>query len=352
VSYTWDYLQANPKEAKRLLGISYEQLTQLIEQGKRLQEQKQAELESQKVRLIRQSGVFPVKLSIEDPMILTLIYLRQGLNFQVLGLLFKVSDSTVNNIFHYWKTLFRKALPFSLLEQEKNSGKNEKILKESLREYELIVDSSEQVRERLMDREEQKLFSSGKKSNHTIKNQFIVLPNGEEIIDVVVGRREPMSDINLWREHKKEFHSKQKFSGDKAYKREGQIKTPYKKPKKPELTDERKQENKEFSSQRIFVEHLIRLVRIFRVAPERFQLHLSKYNSVILTICSLVRLRKGGLVLKVLKSAEAEGEIEVIKQHYFSSLVIATSSIPGSTVELGRSSLMEDSLRNLVPEVA
>jgi hypothetical protein len=48
-----DYLQTNPKEAKRLLGITYEQLTQLVEQGKIFDEKQQAELASRKVRLIR-----------------------------------------------------------------------------------------------------------------------------------------------------------------------------------------------------------------------------------------------------------------------------------------------------------
>lgn len=304
------------------------------------------------MRLIRQGGGSPVKLSVEDQIILTLIYLRQGLTFQMLGLLFQVSESTANTIFHYWQAVFREALPSSLLEQVKKSGESEEILKESLREYELIVDSSEQVRERPTDREEQKSFYSGKKSNHTLKNQFIVLPNGEELVDVVVGRRGPMSDINLWRERKKEFHSQQKFAGDKAYKGEAQIRTPHKKPRKQELTNEEKQENKELSSPRIFVEHLIRLVKIFRVAQERFRLHLSKYKSVILTICGLVRLRKGALVIKIVKSAQDGREIEVIKQHYFSSLLTATSFTSDSTVELGRSFPMEDSWGNLVPEVA
>jgi hypothetical protein len=46
-------LPTNPKEAKRLLGITYEQLTQLVEQGKIFDEKQQAELASRKVRLIR-----------------------------------------------------------------------------------------------------------------------------------------------------------------------------------------------------------------------------------------------------------------------------------------------------------
>ncbi|NEO34455.1 MAG: IS5/IS1182 family transposase, partial [Symploca sp. SIO3C6] len=38
MSYTWEYLQRNQKQAKRLVGISYEQLIQLIEQAKLLHE--------------------------------------------------------------------------------------------------------------------------------------------------------------------------------------------------------------------------------------------------------------------------------------------------------------------------
>lgn len=88
MSYTWNSLQANPKEAKRLVGISYEQLIQLIEQGRLLHEEKQSEIESQKIRLIRQGRGLQAKLSLEDQIILTLIYLRQGLTFQMLGLLY------------------------------------------------------------------------------------------------------------------------------------------------------------------------------------------------------------------------------------------------------------------------
>lgn len=35
-NYTWQYIQKHPKETKRLLGINYEQLEQIIEKGKLL----------------------------------------------------------------------------------------------------------------------------------------------------------------------------------------------------------------------------------------------------------------------------------------------------------------------------
>jgi len=38
-----------------------------------------------------------------------------------------------------------------------------------------------------------------RKKNHTFKNQFIVTPNGREIVDIIVGKPGPTSDINIWR---------------------------------------------------------------------------------------------------------------------------------------------------------
>ena len=102
----------------------------------------------------------------------------------------------------------------------------------------------------------------------------------------------------MFRESRKGFGSNQKFNGDKAYQGEELTKTPHKKPKKQELTLEQKARNKELASERIFVEHLIRLVKIFRVAQERFRLNSSKYEQIIMTICGLVRLRTGTFILQ------------------------------------------------------
>lgn len=164
-------------------------------------------------------------------------------------------------------------------------------------EYELTVDSYEQVRERPIDNEEQEKYFSGKKSHHTFKSQMIVLPNGQDIVDVVAGEPGPKSDITLFRENRDRFDPKQKFKGDLAYIGEDLIETPIKKPKNKELTIEQKEENKKFSSKRIFVEHRIRSVKIFRVVQERFRLNSKKYEQVILTICGLVRLRIKALIL-------------------------------------------------------
>jgi hypothetical protein len=104
-----------------------------------------------------------------------------------------------------------------------------------------------------------------------------------------------------------EFASNQKFKGDKAYQGEDFITTPIKKPRNRELTTEQKEQNKVFSASRIFVEHRIRSVKIFRVIQERFRLNYQKYEQVVLAICGLVRLRIRALILPGEISAMSSG---------------------------------------------
>ena len=127
------------------------------------------------------------------------------------------------------------------------------------------------------------------------------LPNGEDIVDVIVGFLGKTSDINLFRGVRNKFAPAQKFLGDKAYKGEDAIVTPHKKTKKSEITEPQKQENKELSS-RIGVEHLIGRIKIFRVASERFRLARNKYNQIIMSVCGLVRFRMNRLFLLALNS--------------------------------------------------
>lgn len=294
-----NHIEDNPKQTQRLIGLEYEQLQQLIENAERLHHEKQATLESKKVRIIAGGGGRKPKLSVAKQIILTLVYLRHMTTFQLLGIQFGVSESTANDIFNYWLPILRELLPSSLIEQVKKNESDYEVVKEILTEYELIVDSYEQVRERPGDNEEQEKYFSGKKSNHTFKSQIIIMPDGRDIVDVVAGEPGPKSDITIFREYRSEFDPQQRFKGDKAYLGEDLITTPIKKPKNRELTTEQKEQNKAFSAKRIFVEHRIRSVKIFRVVQDRFRLNPKKYEQVILTICGLVRLRIRALILPV-----------------------------------------------------
>lgn len=290
-------IEKNPKEIKRLLGIDQEPLRQLVAQAELIHSQKQEEIEKNKLRVNKKGGGKKPKLSPQEQILLTLVYLRHSPTFQLLGIQFGVSETTANDIFHYWLPIISEALPPSWLEQVKKFEGDYEWLQELLSEVQLIVDTSEQARERPRDYQEQKEFYSGKKKNHTRKNQLIVLPEGKDIVDILPGVPGPKSDINLLRERFRQFAPEQKFGGDKAYQGESQVMTPRKKPKAGQLTDEQKQQNRELSQKRIFVEHVIRLLKIFNVARERFRLADLNYKPVILAICGLIRLRIKALIL-------------------------------------------------------
>ena len=290
-------IESHPHESKRLIGIEYEHFLALVELAEKRHLEKQAFSEKNKIRLVAKGGGRRLDMSVKQGICLCLIYLRQKPIFEILGLLFDVSKTKANDTFNYWIEILREILPASQIEEVSKSEEKYQKLRQSLLEYELIVDSAEQPIERPVDYQEQKKYYSGKKKMHTLKNQFIVLPNGEDIVDVIVGKLGKTSDINLFRASRDKFDPKQKFLGDKAYKGDTAIATPHKKTKKAEITELQKQENKELSSRRIGVEHLIGRIKIFKVASDRFCLAHNKYNRIIMSVCGLVRFRMNQVFL-------------------------------------------------------
>ncbi len=215
--------------------------------------------------------------------------------FEILGLHFGISKTSANDIFHSWLEILREILPASLFEQVKNEVSDDEIVQEILPEFELLVDSTEQPRQRPREYKEQKKFYSGKKKKHTLKNKLIILL-AEDIVDVIVGLPGSASDINLLGEQQKKLVTTQKFKADKGYIGEDNVATPYKKPKN-RVSEIQKQENKLFSSGRIIREQMIRLVKVFQIAAQRFRLRPQIYQRIRSIVCGLVRFGIGALVL-------------------------------------------------------
>jgi len=164
-----------------------------------------------------------------------LLYLRHYPSFQLLGIMFQISESSAHNIINYWQSLLGDNLPASLLEQLKKYQEEMEKVKEELIEYELLVDSTEQPIERPSEQDIQKQYYSGKQKRHTLKSQVISLPESLEIIDVLIGEKGSRSDISMLRQRLNKFDKNQGFLGDKAYAGESQVVIPKKKPKKGEV---------------------------------------------------------------------------------------------------------------------
>ena len=292
-----DYIQKYPLRTKQILGISYEQFQLLLKAAAEEHLRIKKENDKQKVRINSPGGGRKELLSTSSQICLCLFYLRQIPTFEILGMLFSVSKSEAHATFHYWRKIFREILPSSLLEQVGNQEGDLIIVQEILTNFKLLVDSVEQPIDRPSDNEEQKKFFSGKKKQHTLKSQVVGLPGAKDIVDIEVGFPGPTADINLFRQQQTKFDEQQKFEGDKGYQGGNNITTPHKKKRKQQLSHQQKEENKVLSSKRIFVEHLIRIIKIFQIASQRFRLNSDVYNEIFLIVCGLVRLRIDALVL-------------------------------------------------------
>ncbi|KAM3095294.1 transposase family protein [Phormidesmis sp. 146-35] len=228
-------------------------------------------------------------------MALCLFHLRHDPTFGVLGMIFEVSQGQANQAFHQGLRWIRQVLPASLYEQFGHDPELWAWVQELLQDEVLLADSTEQARERPSDSQVQETYYSGKKKQHTQKTQVSGTSDGREIVDVIPAVPGLTSDISLLRRQQQKFDSRQQLMGDKAYQGAEHTTTPHKKPKHRELSDTQQQENRVSSAQRIFIEHLIRRLKIFRILTNQFRLESRVYSVVVLAICGLVRLRLGNL---------------------------------------------------------
>jgi Helix-turn-helix of DDE superfamily endonuclease len=135
-----EYLEHHPEQAQRVIGITWEQFQELVTHAERLHQQKQ----QARPRLIKSGGGRRRKLSVQQEILLTLVYLHQYPTFQILGIQFDVGESTAHDIFHYWVNILGETLPASLIEQFKKKESEWCWIEEELTKLELIVDSYQQ----------------------------------------------------------------------------------------------------------------------------------------------------------------------------------------------------------------
>jgi hypothetical protein len=115
-------IESHPQEAKRLIGIDYEQFLVLVDLAEQRHLEKLAEIEKSKVRIIAPGGGRKPEISPKQGVCLCLVYLRQKPIFEILGLLFDISKTKANDTFNYWVEILREVLPASQMEEASKSS--------------------------------------------------------------------------------------------------------------------------------------------------------------------------------------------------------------------------------------
>lgn len=289
-------VNARPQKGRRMIGLGAVALWELWQRISELERAAQQQRDIAPGRQRQSGGGRKKEAQVLCRLLVALLYLRQHWTMQALGETIGCAESTVWNYIHEMLPYIRSQLPASLLEQwQQECDSVERAELEGwlaqLPEGALLVDSWEQPIPRPQDNDEQEAYYSGKKKEHTRKNQLISLPNGTDIVDVVIGEKGPRSDSKLFEQTQAELPEELEFLGDKAYVGKRNTTTPIKKPRDGELTQEQKAFNRQVSQKRVYVEHLIRVLKIFRIAKEEFRMRSRMYELVIGCVCGLVRLR-------------------------------------------------------------
>ena len=106
-----EYIDSHRRETKRIIGITYEQFINLVNNAIIIETAKKNVNALDKPTIISPAGGRKKKLTPTEEIILTLYYLHNIPTFQLLGINFNISESTAHKIFHYWLDILRKLLP-------------------------------------------------------------------------------------------------------------------------------------------------------------------------------------------------------------------------------------------------
>ncbi len=160
-----------------------------------------------------------------------------------------------------------------------------------------FIDSTEQQIPRPIDKNKRKIYYSGKKKRHTVKNQIMVNNRGYILhkIGYKKGRRH---DYDVYKKNHPITPKEVVNVVDLGYLGiekdypEQLSELPHKKNRnQPEVSQEEKEYNKIHSKKRIIVEHTISRLKKYRIMSDIFRNKLRKYNKVLDIVAGLVNYR-------------------------------------------------------------
>lgn len=253
-------LSRSPEVFRRLVGIPPEQFFSLSEKIRPLYEQAEEKrlhrLQPKRIRALKVDKQY--KLSLEDRLLMLLMYYRLYVTHAFLGFLFGIDDSNVGRNMNPLQSMLAQF--FKIPERKVELEADEIAL--------LFLDGTEQKINRPQGTEQKKWYS-GKKKNHMIKHQVIVNQKG---------RIKAVGKSAYGKTHDKKDYEEGRFVIPQGISKKADLgyvgtswQTPIKKPRKGFLSEEEKECNRAHSKERIRVEHVFGKMKIFKILAERFR---------------------------------------------------------------------------------
>jgi len=227
----------------------------------------------------------------EDKLFFILFYLRHYPTQEVLAFLFGFSQGQASHWIHRLTPLLRQALgDEGALPARSAEGLGG--LLGACPDLAFVIDGTDRPIRRPKDKGARRKDYSGKKKRHTRKNIVVADKATGEILGL--GATQPGS------RHDKACADEEGFAfpegstlfqdtGFQGYAPEGaRVEQPTKKPRGKELSPEQKEQNRQISGQRVFVEHSIGGVKIFHIASAIFRNIKEGFCDLVMeTVCGL-----------------------------------------------------------------
>lgn len=198
-------LRRKPKHLYNFTGLTVEQFDALCLAIQ--DELSSGQLRHSKTRQRAWGGGRKASLSVEDQVLVILMYYRLYLSQILLGYLFNLDDSNVSRLITKLRPILIDVLPVPVEEKAlfavaKSSRKRISSLEELLEKHpefeEVLVDATEQEIQKPKDKQKRKDKYSGKKKRHTAKTQ-ITTTTTKLVLHLTRSVPGKLSDINLLR---------------------------------------------------------------------------------------------------------------------------------------------------------
>jgi hypothetical protein len=289
----YDYLSQHPNVFQKCTGLTVTMFDDLVDDVLPLYMEAEQQRLNRRQRQRAIGAGHPFELEVRDQLLLTVIWLRLYPLHEVLGYLFRVSDSTVSR-------LIERVLP--ILEQSGRDGmrlpdpgkKRRRQLPDLLRdipELTVLVDSFEQRVQRPPNDDS---HYSGKKKQNTLKSQIAVDGDTGRIVDVSDSVPGPTADIKLLEQSGllERLPDEVGVGGDLAYLKLAKLRqhgfSPPRKPRGQDRPPEDVIYNRAFSQFRIIIEQTIGQVRRFQSVTATDRNHRRQHGMRVAAVAGLV----------------------------------------------------------------
>jgi len=309
---TYNKLQRKPKHFQSFTGVTVAQFGEILNALRPIYGEIEKERLERPDRKRKIGGGRKFTLSLEDRLLVTLMYFRLYTSYTLLGYLFNLDGSNLGReINHRMLPALLNVLPVPMQDEllsghdelpQLGGGKRIKTLKKLLEAHpeinEVWVDATENPIPRPQEKTVRKLYYSGKQGQHTIKSQLLTtrklilhvsgnLPGKVSDNTVLAGSGVMHSipedvQVNLDRGYE---GAEERYPNNKIYK-------PKRAQRNHPLTLFEKLYNHIINKTRILVEHVIGRLKKFRIMSELYRNRRSAHANYLAIVAGLINFRE------------------------------------------------------------